>query len=204
MNKRHLHHTYTKIRPLKVWYLVVAVLISAGFTLYMLRQNNMQALSLRDKVLQVDQQDGDVESALRELREYIYSHMNTDLAAGPSAIRPPIQLKYRYERLLAAEKERVSKENEKIYTDAQTICEKQFPVGLSGSGRIPCIQDYVAKNGAVEQQIPDALYKFDFASPKWSPDPAGFGVLITIAFSLLLVVRLVLDVWIKKQLTDHQ
>lgn len=201
MNKRYLHHVHTRLSLLKVWYLTVTVVIAAGVSLYALRQNNIQALRLRDEVLRVDQADGDIETALKKLREFVYSHMNTDLAAGSSAIRPPIQLKYRYERLLAAEKERVSNENEKIYTDAQIICEKKFPVGLSGSGRIPCIQDYVAKQGVSEKPIPDSLYKFDFAPPRWSSDLAGWGIVITIALSVVLVVRLILDFWIKRQLS---
>jgi protein tyrosine phosphatase len=61
---------------------------------------------LRDKLLVVDQQDGDVELALRELREHIYSHMNSEL--GGSNVQQPIQLKYRYERLVNAEKVRVT------------------------------------------------------------------------------------------------
>jgi hypothetical protein len=204
MNKRYLHHVHKRLSLLKVWYLLIAVIIFGGITLYALRQNNVQAIRLRDRVLQVDQVDGDVEAALKELREFVYSHMNADLAVGPSAIRPPIQLKYRYERLLAAEKERVSKENEKIYTNAQAICEKQFPVGLSGSGRIPCIQDYVAKQGVTERSIPDSLYKFDFTSPRWSSDLAGWGLVITFALSIILLVRLILDFWIKRRLSEHQ
>lgn len=204
MNKRYLHHVHKRLSLLKVWYLLIAVIIFGGITLYALRQNNVQAIRLRDRVLQVDQVNGDVEAALKELREFVYSHMNADLAVGPSAIRPPIQLKYRYERLLAAEKERVSKENEKIYTNAQAICEKQFPVGLSGSGRIPCIQDYVAKQGVAERSIPDSLYKFDFTSPRWSSDLAGWGLVITFALSIILLVRLILDFWIKRRLSEHQ
>jgi hypothetical protein len=35
---------------------------------------------------------------------------------------------------------------QKVYTDAQNYCERLFPTGLSGSGRVPCIEDYVARN----------------------------------------------------------
>ncbi len=201
--KRKLHHLYVNLSRFKTGYLIVVIVVSLGVGLYSLRQNNMVALRLRDKVLKVDEQNGDVELALRELRQYVYSHMNTDLASGPSAIRPPVQLKYRYERLLAAEKDRVSKQNEKIYTDAQAFCEKRFPKGLSGSGRIPCIQDYVADRGVVEQPIQDSLYKFDFVSPRWSFDVAGICLMIATFFSIILIVRIMLGWWLKRELHDH-
>jgi hypothetical protein len=201
--KRKLHHQLVRLRRLKAVYLVIGIVFFLGIGLYSLRQNNLTALRLRDKVLQVDEQNGDVEAALKDLRRYIYSHMNTDLASGPSAIKPPIQLKYRYERLLAAEKDRVSKQNEKMYTEAQAECEKRFPKGLSGSGRIPCIQDYVTKHGIAEQPIQDALYKFDFASPFWSPDIAGISLLIAAILTVLLITRLVLDRWLRNQMNDH-
>jgi hypothetical protein len=145
-----------------------------------LRSNNLAALSLRDNVLKVDQQNGDVETALRQLRIYVYAHMNTDLTSGPNAIKPPIQLKYRYDRLVAIEKDRVSSVNAKVYNDAQTTCEQLFPHGLSGGGRVPCIQDYVTAHGAKEKTIVDALYKFDFASPVWSSDLAGWSLRWTV------------------------
>lgn len=203
MNKRYLHHVRTKLSPIKSVYLLIAAVFFLVLGLYSARQNNLTAISLRDQVLKADQENGDTEKALRELREYMYSHMNTELASGPSAIRPPIQLKYRYERLVAAEKERVSAQNETIYNDAQRICEQRFPVGLSGSGRIPCIQEYVASRGEKEQPIPDSLYKFDFTSPRWSPDVAGWSLLISALLFMIFLVRLVLDIWLKNQLSDH-
>lgn len=201
--KRKLHHLYVALRRFNTIYLLIAIVLFLSIGLYSLRQNNLTALQLRDKVIAADEQNGDVETALRELRQFVYSHMNTDLASGPSAIRPPIQLKYRYERLLAAEKTRVSQQNEKIYTDAQATCEKQFPNGLSGSGRIPCIQDYVAKNGVTEQPIQDSLYKFDFVSPRWSADLAGISLLISGILIVLLLVRLILGWWLKDNLHNH-
>lgn len=167
-----------------------------------LRDNNLTSVRLRADLLAVDKQNGDVNSALNKLRKYMYSHMNTDLSAG-GTIRPPIQLKYSYERLVSAEKDRVSKANTKIYNDAQKECERLFPVGLSGSGRIPCITDYVSKNGVSEQPISDALYKFDFVSPSWSPDLAGWSIVFGVLFTILFTVRLSLQIWLKNYLSQH-
>jgi hypothetical protein len=103
---------------------------------------------------------------------------------------------------VAAEKERVSASNARIYTEAQNSCEKQFPGELSGRNRVPCIQDYVAKNGVQEQPIPDALYKFDFSSPVWSPDLAGWSLVVACLCGFLLIVRISLELWLRNQLHD--
>ncbi|MDB5186044.1 MAG: hypothetical protein JWL85_567 [Candidatus Saccharibacteria bacterium] len=202
MNKKYLHHLWVKLRPLSYWYFLAAFLVSSAVCVAALRQNNLTVLHLRDEVLKVDQQNGDVEAALRELRAYMYSHMNTNLASGPNAIKPPVQLKYRYERLVQVEKDKVTKDSGKIYTDAQEYCERTVPEGLSGRGRVPCIQEYVAQRGFKEQPIPDSLYKFDFASPRWSPDLAGLSMLASGVFLLLFIVRFGLELWLKHSLRD--
>jgi hypothetical protein len=203
MEKRKLHHLLVRLRPVSYWYFVVMLVVSGGLALYALRQNNLTALRLRDNVLEVDKNNGDVESALRELREYTYSHMNARLATD-TGIYPPIQLKYRYDRLVAAEKERANASNANLYSQAQTTCEAQFPSGLSGSNRLPCIRQYIDSHGTAEvkeQPIPDALYKFDFVSPLWSPDIAGW-MLVTCALSLiLLVTRVASQIWLKNRLS---
>ncbi|MCA9332431.1 hypothetical protein KDA00_01010 [Candidatus Saccharibacteria bacterium] len=201
--KRNLHHAQKSLRPLKTVYLVILLALVVATSVYSLRQNNLNAIRLRDAVIEVDKNNGDIESALQDLRRYTYAHMNTNLSAGTTSIQQPIQLKYTYERLLASEKERVSKVNEKVYADAQVTCEKLYPIGLSGSGRIPCIEDYVAKNGAKEQPIQDSLYKFSFTSPKWSFDLAGISLAIACVLLIIIVAKVSLDHWLKGQMRDH-
>lgn len=190
MNKRYLHHLLLQIRKVKLLYFAVLLVAAASMSVIGLRQNNLRAIELRDRVSVVDKQDGDVEAALRELREFTYSHMNSGLASD-SGVYPPIQLKYRYERLVQAEKDRVSKANGVLYTKAQKHCEAQIPVGRS-LNRIECIQNYITSNGGVsEKEIPDSLYKFDFAPPVWSSDLAGWSILATILLAVLLLLRIV-------------
>jgi hypothetical protein len=199
MDKKHLHHLWVRLRQFGYGYFLVACLVTAVIAVLALRQNNITVLKLRDEVTMADQNNGDVESALRNLRLYVYGHMNTDLSSE-GGIYPPIQLKYRYERLLATEKARVSAENAKIYNNAQNECEAKFPKGLSGSGRIPCIQQYVDSHGIKEQAIPDSLYKFDFAAPTWSPDLAGWSIVAAVVFGVLAVVRFSLEYWLRQTL----
>lgn len=190
-----------RLHPISTWYFLAAAVMCAIISVYALRQNNLTAVRLRDNVTTVDQQNGDVEAALKKLREYIYGHMNTNLAA-PNGVYPPIQLKYRYERLVSAEKVRVEAVNSKIYTDAQATCEKQIPDGLSGRFRLDCIQAYVQSHGVVAQPIPDSLYKFNFQPPLWSSDLAGWSLVAAIFFLVLFMVRLGLDFWLRARVRE--
>jgi len=202
MNKRQIHHYLKFIKKFDFWQFLALAIIFAVISVFALRQNNLHAVALRDNLLKVDQQNGDVNSALNKLRSYIYSHMNTDLASSTS-VYPPIQLKYRYERLVAAEKSRVDEANMTIYTDAQHYCEGQNSVDFSGRNRVPCIQQYVSTHGLSPNPIPDDLYKFDFASPIWSPDLAGWSLFFAGFFGLLAIVRLALQIWLKHSLDEN-
>jgi hypothetical protein len=202
MDKQYFRKLHSFLQRINVYVLVVILVVSTTICIFALRQNNLQALKLRDAVIAADKDNKDVEGALTELRTFMYSHMNTSLSSGPNAIKPPIQLKYSYERLVEAEQQRLTVENSKVYIEAQAECERRFPKGLSGSGRIPCITDYVASRGVEQKNIPDSLYKFDFVSPTWSPDLAGWSMLAAIVSGAFLVLRLLLDRWAKAEIRD--
>lgn len=202
MDKRRLHHYWRRFQGLSSWYLLGLAVLFGIITIFALRNNNLTALKLRDEVLKVDQQNGDVEASLRKLRSYIYGHMNTDLASS-STVYPPIQLKYRYERLVAAQQDASKAANAQIYTEAQKHCEALLPNGVS-LNRVTCIQQYLdAHPLAAQPAIQDSLYKFDFASPRWSPDLAGWSLVLTIVFGFLFLFRLVLELWMRHQLKTH-
>lgn len=155
-------------------------------------------VTLRDAVYEADKNGGDVEGALLSLRQYVFSHMNTSLASGPNAVHPPIQLKYTYERLQAAQQQQLGQDHSDIYGQAQKTCEAQ---GQSAStpSMISCIQSYTASHGIQLTPIPEGLYKFDFVSAKWSPDLAGWSLLLTVLFGLCFVVLSAYR-WVMKRL----
>lgn len=200
MNKRHLHHTWTRLRKIRPWYFLGLTLVFGTICLVSLRHNNEQMVRLRQAVYTADQQNGDVEGALRSLREYVYSHMNTSLSTGPNSVHPPIQLKYTYERLQAAQEAQLAQTNSSLYNDAQKFCESQDSTDFSGRNRVPCIEQYVTAHGAQLSTIPDALYKFDFVAAKWSPDLAGWTLVLTVISSLLFIISAAYTYIVKKYL----
>lgn len=197
MNKRRLHHAWRLYRQAKPWYFVVAIVVFGTVSLVSLRHNNEHMIRLRDAVYAADKNNGDVETALRQLRLYIYSHMNTSLASGPNAVHPPIQLKYTYERLQQAQENALGRGNSALYSQAQNYCEQQTQVG---SEVISCIQQYASDHGVQLAPIPDSLYKFDFTSAKWSFDIAGWGLLFSCLALLGLLVAAPYQWWAKKYL----
>lgn len=199
ITKKRIHHLWVQFEKIKVRYLLLVIALLLSVSLLALRHNNQTMAELRQAVYTADEKDGDVEAALRELRQYVYTHMNTDVSTGPNGVYPPIQLKHTYERLTAQAQASAKQANAAIYTEAQAHCEQLYPDSFSGGPRVPCIRDYVAQHGVKVPTIPDSLYKFDFVSPRWSPDLAGWSVLLTVAMVLVLILRLCIG-WILRRL----
>lgn len=180
--------------------LITAFVFFSLLSIYALRDNNKTMMRLRDVVYTTDKQNGDVESALKNLRVYVYGHMNTNLHAGMASNEPPIQLVSRFNRVMVAEQARVANigDANKIYVEAQNQCEK---ASLPLSVRAQCIQDYVTNNGSGIPQInipPKEFYTFDFASPAWSPDLAGLSIVITCIIGLIIISRFISSLIIKR------
>lgn len=198
MNKRRLHHAWTYARHISPWYFLALAVLSTAVCLFALRANNEHMITLRNDVYAADKANGNVKGALQSLQAYVTTHMNTDLSAGQGAVYPPIQLKYTYDRLVQAESDAAASGNTQLYTQAQSYCQAQIPDGFSGRGRVPCIEQYVQSHDtAALPPIPDALYKFDFVSPSWSPDLAGWSLLFTVLSWLLLGAVTAAHLWFK-------
>lgn len=193
--------------------LLLLAIVSGTVSVYSLRANNLRMVELRQAVYDADKSGKDLEPALRNLREHVYGHMNTSLSSGANAVYPPIQLKYTYERLSKAEvdKEKAAQANASaqggaVYTDAQKYCEKTIPNGVSGKFRLDCIQKYVKEHPAdtssvvapTIKSIPKNLYQFDFVSPWWSPDMAGWSMLVSVASLLSAMVLWLYRLFTKK------
>ena len=197
MDKRSLHHFWRYIRKLHPGYFLAATVIAGSVSVISLRHNNEQMVVLRDAVYQADKQGEDVEGAMRNLRQYVFSHMNTSLSSGVNAVHPPIQLKYTYERLQTAQQASLGQNNSALYGQAQQSCEAQGQTATAQS-TILCIQNYAAANGIQLAPIPEGLYKFDFVSAKWSPDIAGWSLALAVLSFVGFIFTTVYTLFIKK------
>ena len=190
----------SKIKDIHVkpqYFLAVAVL-STVVAVVALRSNNEHMITLRQAVYTADKNNTDINQPLKDLQNYVTTHMNTNLSSGPNAPYPPVQLKYTYERLVAANGSAVTAANNQIYTEAQKACEQQNSSDFSGRNRVPCIEQYVkSHNAAMPPVISDSLYKFSFLSPTWSPDLAGWSLVVAALNYALCLVTLVYNYFVK-------
>ena len=168
----------------------ILFLISAVIFVYSLRSNYSHMTTLRNQVYSADENNGDIKTALNNLRDYVTTHMNTSLTSNNS-VYPPIQLEYTYQRLLETQIGTGSN-NSKIYSDAEYYCQKTVPNGFYGAYRIPCVENYINTHGLSKISVDPSLYQFDFASPTWSSDLAGFMMLITIFMALMCLIFIAL------------
>lgn len=166
-------------------------LIFGALSLYGLSRNGHGAVARYNTLIAADQSGGDVEKALNDLRTYIYSHMNSEIG-GPNGIYPPIQLSGTYSRLVDAEQKRVETINGELYQKAQQFCEENGSQGFSGRNRLDCINAYVDQNGAKPQKIDEALYKYDFVSPRWSADLAGISIVFLVLFFVATLLQIIM------------
>lgn len=200
MNIRKLYYIHHRFLFLKAWYFLLPAVVFALLAVHGLRSNYSTMSKLREDVYVADRQNGDVEGALNKLRAHVYGHMNTNLASGDNAIRPPIQLKARYERLAGAANQGIKDRNAQVSTQGEQVCAQMFPAAGFNAPRVACLQDYVAANSVKEKAVPDQLYKFDFVSPKWSPDLAGISIFLSAIFFVLFAARILLERYMQKKL----
>ncbi len=203
MNKRRLHHVWTRLRFIKPWYFLAIAVVSGAVCVFALRANNEHMVKLRSAVYAADRKGSGVQKALDDLQAYVTAHMNTDLSTGTS-VYPPIQLKYTYQRLVQAKQNAAIAvdSSTQLYTSAQNYCQAKIPIGFSGGYRVPCIEQYIQSHGGTvapsAATIPTALYEFSFVSPAWSPDLAGWSLVIALLSGVLFVITSVARRWFRR------
>lgn len=175
-------------KAIKPWQFLVLTIISSSICIYSLRQNNEHMNYLRNQVYAADKDGGNVKAALLNLARYVTSNMNTSLDSGPNGVYPPIQLKYSYQRVTANQSQSLAQQNSTLYTQAEDYCQMAIPQGFSGRYRVPCIEQYISSHSLQGTNVPVALYEFDFISPAWSPDLAGWTLVSSVVLGLLTII----------------
>jgi hypothetical protein len=90
MDHRSLYRLWKRLVGIHYGLFLAACLVCGVVSVFAMRANNLKMIELREQVFQADKEDGDVESALRELRSFVYGHMHTELSSGNNPVKPPI------------------------------------------------------------------------------------------------------------------
>lgn len=158
---------------MKVRYLFILAVVAAVSAVVGLRWNQQRVAELRQAVIAADEANGDVESALTGLHRFVVSHMNTSVR---------VELVASYERAVArAQSGFAAETDEELLAQAQAACDQP---GVSSVEQAECVRQFLESRrtpGTNPQPLepPDkSLFIHTFVAPIWSPDLAGFSLLV--------------------------
>lgn len=187
-----------RLERIATWQLLLVLVVMAFVAATFLRLNNIGMVQRREAVLSADEQ-GNTEALhnrLYDLQRYTTTHMNSDTGA--------IYLQESYNRAAQAAKEAAeasTTNGENIYKKIEDeVC---GPLARANGWRWPNPQ-YIACQQAELAKYPEAvapastvalpnteLYRHSYASPIWSPDFAGFSVLLCLVLIGVIIARLI-------------
>lgn len=204
-DKREARRSIKQLQRIKTWQLVILLVLSVFVSATFLRLNNIGMVERRDAVLSADETGDDEVTTLRlyDLQRYVSAHMNTDMSGGVY-----LEASYRRDTKGAYDGASLdSNPNGNIYKKAQAICAPKF-TGYSYA-YLQCTTDELAKYpsssnliSSVNLPLADS-YKHIFVSPIWSPDFAGWSVLVSVVLVLMIVIRFIAMLTLQAILKRH-
>lgn len=192
-NKRQIKQSIKGIQRVKTWQLVILLIISGFIAATFLRLNNIGMVQRRDAVLSADK-EGNEEATLNrlyDLQRYVSSHMNTSLGQG-------VYLEHGYSRDMQKWQENQygdANPNGNIYKKAQEVCAPKF--SSYSYAYLLCttseLEKYpaAATPGSTTPEPRKEAYIHNFTSPLWSPDFAGWSVVVFFVILLLIIIRII-------------
>lgn len=203
MNKQTLHKVLTTITHVKTWQLVILLLIGGVLSVSFLRLNNLEMDKRRTAVMEADRlADKEATQArMVELQRYVSAHMNTSLGKG-------FYLEHEYNRDKADALNVATSDtnpNAAIYQQASIECRNRFQGGVASfrNDYVACVAERVkalspSSDPTSGLNLPKAeSYHYNFASPLWSPDLAGFSVLFCVIITSVILLRAIAAVMIR-------
>ena len=204
-DRRQTKRSIKQLQKVKTWQLVILLILSVFISATLLRLNNIGMVERRNAVLSADDK-GDTEVTtlrLYDLQRYVSSHMNTDMSGG-------IYLEASYKRDTKKAYDSVTNDsnpNGNVYKKAQAVCAPQFT--SFSYAYIQCTTDELAKYPTSNTLITNVnapkadSYKHVFVSPTWSPDFAGWSVLVTAVIATMILVRFIAMIVLRSILRRH-
>lgn len=185
-----------RLKKLAIWQLSLILVIFAILSATFLRLNNIGMVERRDAVIEADKvgEDKLITQKLYELQSYVSTHMNTDLGKG-------VELTETFKR---DQNENISATqspaNINIYKQANEICQAKRYQYLNQYRQ--CVYNYidsipggnVIASTIISEDEMRLVYIHNYISPLWSPDIAGFSILISILLIITIVFRAISEI----------
>jgi len=192
-DKGRIKQSVKNLQRIKTWQLIVLLVISGFVSATFLRLNNIGMVERREGVLSADKQGNEeiIIKRLYDLQRHVSAHMNTELGRG-------VYLESSYARDLQnwqSSQYGDGNPNGNIYKKAQEVCAPQFR--SYSAAYLQCTTSELAKYPAATDPATDTskprqeAYIHAFSSPLWSPDFAGWSVIVFVIILGLIVVRFI-------------
>lgn len=191
VDKRSIQKDVKRLRRVKTWQLMILLILAAFLAATFLRLNNTGMVQRRNVVSAADKA-GDAQQLterLAELQRYSSTHMNASSGV--------IYLQHQYDRdaqTAIEEASNSSSESASANSHAEEVCHPQYS-GWS-TAYMQCFLEELAKyptsETLAEPQLPNTeLYRYEYASPLWTPDFAGWSSLVVVLIFLVIIIRLI-------------
>lgn len=209
VEKQEVRTKIRRLEQIKTWQLIVLLVLSGFISATFLRLNNVGMIERREAVKQADA-DGDetvIAKRLYDLQRFVASHMNTN----PGSIPLEHSYKRAYDKALSEFEERIANQsNNNTVAEVREYCDSQAQQGGWGQfwvtadpRYVQCINDRWSQYPSADNfdysfKAPStAPYYHTFVSPRWSPDFAGWSLVLTGAIALLIILRFVFLLFLK-------
>jgi len=191
-DKRQIKKNIKQLQRVKTWQLLILLIIVGFLTATFLRLNNIGMVQRKDAVLSADK-SGDQASMMNrllDLQQYSAAHMNSE--TGPFYLEQ--QYRRDAQKIVDAAKND-DNPNGNINVKAEAVCKPQYTVW--STAYVQCFTDELAKYPPSPDPVKNVtlpstqLYRYDFTSPSWSPDFAGWSALVSLGIFTVIIARLV-------------
>lgn len=204
-DKGRIKESINGLQRVKTWQLIIVLIIVGFVAATFLRLNSIGMVQRRDAVIAADKEGNNdaIINRLYDLQQFVSAHMNTDLGRG-------VYLEHSYNRDLQDWQQNQygdANPNGNIYKKAQEICAPQF--SNYSYAYLQCTTNELAKFPAAADPATDTskprqeAYIHAFTAPIWSPDFAGWSVLVFGVVLLLIIIRFVSLVSLQLMLRRH-
>lgn len=198
---RELRWQIKRIEKVQTWQLIVALVMVGFVAATFLRLNNVGMVERRNAVMAADK-SGDreqLERRLYDLQRYVSQHMNT--STDQIALENTYKLDNEAYRKKLTSQSSDSNPHGNVYKKAADVCD---PIGRTQGWRWPdprytnCIDRELSKYPAATvmqdefKPLPPEPYHHSFAAPSWSPDFAGWSLLVCGLILSVIAIRLII------------
>ena len=201
VDKKNVRQNLGRLQRIKTWQLIVLLILASFVSATFLRLNNIGMVDRREAVYTADNLGDDTvtQNRLYDLQRYVSAHMNTDMDKGVFLIATYNRDK---QKLLADASKGPSGN---IYKQAQDVCAPRF-INWSPA-YVQCTINELDKYPAGDDlnksvNLPSSPYLHVYSSPLWSPDFAGWSLIVCVVILIMIISRFI-GVGILKILLRH-